>query len=162
MTSDRYSPTRLLPHLLFLCLPFSASMDASKSGLTIGLVADQQDFHDGGCELALSSSHSDAIPSEKFIFLSDFNGRAVMNINSRDIRLALVRSTMSKEAEKVGDHSKFWYTAAGGISVEVDYTVTAVCPPADESCEVSHYNALLLVRSGSGAKTISAHGLCGT
>lgn len=148
--------------VLAVCL-LGWSLPCSKgapSALRFGVVADQGDFHDGGCELLLSSDSSDPYRSERYVFMSDFNGRAVMNINGHDTRFTLVRSTESRKQPRKGDRSSYWY-ASGSIKVEVDYTVTGVCPPDDESCEVFYYRAMIHVTSGPLRKSIVAHGLCG-
>jgi hypothetical protein len=150
--------TPLLSILWFL-LPFSVV--AASDGPAVGVVANQDDFHDGGCELVLSSDRSDRYGTDRYIFMSDFNGRAVMNLDGHDIRLMLVRSTESRKQPKIGRHTRFWYSS-GLISVEIDYTLTGVCRPDDESCEVFYYNAVIRVQSGLFAKTVRAKGLCGT
>ena len=121
----------------------------------------QVEFHDGGCELLSASDEPAGYHADRYIFMSDFNGRAVMNINGRDLRLALVRSMDSRKQPKIGDRSRYWYSS-GATSVQVDYTVIGACPPDDESCEVFYYNAVIRVRTGSLTKTVSARGLCGT
>jgi hypothetical protein len=146
-----------------LCLSgFSLTLSegAPRSALTFGVVVNQEGFHDGGCELLFSSDSSDPYSSERYIFVSDFNGHAAMNINGHDIRFTLVRSTESRKQPKKGDRSTFWY-ASCPIAVKVDYTVTGVCPPDDESCEVFYYRAMIHVTSGPLRKSVAAHGLCG-
>lgn len=61
-----------------LSLPVAQS--APKKALAVGVVADRVEFKNGGCELLLSSDPSDPFGSERYVFMSDFNGRAVMNI----------------------------------------------------------------------------------
>jgi hypothetical protein len=152
--------TFLLVALCLSGLPLTVSQGAPKNALTLGVVANQEDFHDGGCELLSSSDSSDPYSSERYIFMSDFNGRAAMNINGHDTRFTLVRSTESRKQPKKGDRSTYWY-ASGPTTVEVDYTVTGVCPPDDESCEVFYYRAMIHVTSGVLRKSVAAHGLCG-
>jgi hypothetical protein len=112
--------------LWWFLLPFSVS--AASHRTPIGVIANQADFHEGGCELVLASDHADPYGTDRFIFMSDYNGGAVMNLNSHDIRLTLVRSMESGKEPKVGDRTRFWYTS-GQISVEVDYTLSQLCPP---------------------------------
>jgi hypothetical protein len=138
----------------------SSGQSAPKKSPTVGVVTDQVEFENGGCQLLPSSDHSDPFNSERFVFMSDFNGRAVMNINGHDILFNLVRSTDTRKQPRKGDRSQYWYSA-GSISVEVDYTVTGVCPPDDESCEVSDYRATIRITAASARRSITAHGLCG-
>jgi hypothetical protein len=149
--------TALAVCLFGLSLP--SSQGAPKSTLKLGVVVDQKDFQDGGCGLLLASDSSYAC--ERYVFMSDYNGRAVMNINGLDTRFTLIRSNESRGRIKKGDRSSYWY-ASGSIVVEVDYTVTDVCPPDDESCEVFYYQAMIHVTSGRLKQSIAAHGLCGT
>jgi hypothetical protein len=160
--ADFQRPARLVPFLVFFLalLPITLRA-AAKTVITVGVVTDQEDFHDGGCELLSASDHSDAYRSERYIFMSNFNGQAVMNINGHDLRLTLVRSIDPRKEPKIGDRSRYWY-ASGLISVQLDYTVTGSCARDDESCEVFYYNAVIRVLSGSITKTAFAHGLCGT
>jgi hypothetical protein len=109
--------------LFALCLSdfsLTVSQGAPKNALALGVVVNQGGFHDGGCELLLSSDSSDPYSSERYIFLSDFNGRAAMNINGHDTQFTLVRSTESRKQPKKGDRSRYWY-ASGPTTVEVDY-----------------------------------------
>jgi hypothetical protein len=139
-------------------LSLPGSQGASKRTLTVGVVADQEEFHESGCELLLSP---DSYSSERYVFMSHFNGQAVMNIDGHDLRFKLVRSTDSQKEPRKGDRSRYWY-ASGSITVEVDYTVTGICPPDDESCEVIYYRAIIHISSGPLKKSIVAHGLCGS
>jgi hypothetical protein len=126
--------------------------------LIVGIVKDGHEFHEGGCELLLPT---DSDRSERYVFLSDFDGRAVMNINGHDIRLTLIRSNASDQPSKKGDRSSYWYKA-GELEVRVDYTVSGLCPPKDESCEVVRYTAVIQVTRQSARQAVPAHGICGT
>jgi hypothetical protein len=126
--------------------------------LIVGIVKDGHEFHEGGCELLLPT---DSDRSERYVFLSDFDGRAVMNINGRDTRLTLVRSNASDQPSKKGDRSSYWYKA-GDLEVRVDYTVSGLCPPKDESCEAVRYTAVIQVTRQSMRQAVPAHGICGT
>ena len=144
--------------LCLFALSVQFSQAAPHNKLTLGVVANQEDFHDGGCQLLASSDSSFRL--ERYIFMSDFDGHAVMNIDGHDIQLALVRSEEDRTQTKKGDRSKFWY-ASGPINVEVDYTVTSECPPDNESCEVFGYRAIIHVVSRSKKRSVAAHGICG-
>ena len=69
----------------------------------------------------------DPYSSNRYVFMSDFENRAVMNINGQDTRLTLVRSTDTNREPRKGDRTKYWYSS-GSIAVEIDYTVTGACP----------------------------------
>lgn len=136
------------------------SPGASRDSLTVGVIANQNDFHTGGCDLVRSSDHADPYRAERFIFLSDFDHRAMMNINGQDVLLRLVRSTETQDKLNVGQRTIFWYTS-GSISVRVDYKLTHVCEPDDEKCETFGYSATIRVRLGSASKSVAAEGICG-
>jgi hypothetical protein len=121
-------------------------------------VADRQKFQESGCELLLPT---DSRRSERYVFLSDFNSRAVMNINGQDVELSLVRSKESTRSVKKGDRSSFWY-AGDGIEARVDYVVTGLCPPDDESCEVIYYSATIHLTTRFSKRDVKAYGVCGS
>jgi hypothetical protein len=143
--------------MLVACLYTPVVRPDQAGALTVGVVKDHRDFEEGGCELLLTP---DFDKSARYVFMSDLDGRAVMNINGHDKRFRLVRSTESNVEPRKRDRSRYWY-ASGSITVEVDYTVTGVCPPNDESCEVTYYRAVIYVTSGPLKRSIAAYGLCG-
>lgn len=96
----------------------------------------------------------------KYILMSDYEEHAAMNINGRDVKLKLVNSQELKRGFKVGDHSSFRYRG-DDFDVEVVYTVTGVCKPNDEKCEVDDYKATITVTSGSAKQSVTARGICG-
>ena len=98
----------------------------------------------------------------KYVFASDYQEHAAMNIDGRDVKLKLVNSQELKLGFKVGDHSTFRYHGADSYDVEVIYTVTGVCKPDDEKCEVTEFNAVITVTSGSASCSLPAHGICGS
>lgn len=131
---------------------------APKSALTVGPVIDQDDFLGGRCEVV--SAEPD-FGSQRYIFISDLKGRAVMNINGRDTQLKLVRSTKSRKPPRKGDRSTYWY-ASEAIVVRVDYTFDGACPPDVDTCEIfGYYRATIQVTAGSLKKSIAGPGLCG-
>jgi len=129
-----------------------------KEDIAVGIVKDVREFHQGGCELLRTT---DKYASERYVFLSNFEGSAVMNLNGRDTKLMLIRETKAKGDLKERDRSSAWYRA-GAVEVRVDYTVSGFCPPDHESCEVIYYNATVVVSRQGVQKTVLAHGLCGS
>ena len=97
----------------------------------------------------------------KYVFASDYEEHAAMNINGRDVKLKLVNSQELIPGFKVGGHSSFRYHD-DSFDVQVIYTVTGVCKPDDEKCEVNEYNATITVTSGSTKQIVTAHGICGS
>jgi hypothetical protein len=161
---------RKLRVVLLLCTCFSVlpngylpgqtrrSEKDSARQLMVGIIKDRSGFDEGGCELLLPR---DSYTSERYVFLSDLQGRAVMNLGGLDIRLTLARPEESGSTPPKGDLSRHWYRGKN-LQVRVDYTVSGLCPPDDESCEVIYYDAEIHLVSGRSQWTLAAHGLCGT
>ncbi len=126
--------------------------------ITIGVVQDASEFTESGCTLWLPSERYSAAHS---IFLSDYEGHAIVNLDGRDTKLNLVRSKEPKEEPRKGDRSSYWYKG-DVIVVRVDYVVTGLCPADDESCEVVYYHATIVVANRSVKQTIAAQGICGS
>jgi hypothetical protein len=137
-----------------------AADDASRR-LTIGSVVEENYLSRGGCSLQLP--HEFANREGNYIFVSDFEEHALINVDGVDTHLALVKSKGPdvKERGQMGEHSTYAY-AGHGIEVEVDYVVTGGCPPSSGSCKVTHYDAILTVRRGKAHKTMAAKAVCGT
>jgi hypothetical protein len=85
---------------------------------------------------------------------------AYIKVNGKNLKLQPVAASDTNAKERVGKRSWETYTA-GGLKIRLDKTVTWVCPPKDEACEVTYYKATLTV-SGKG-QTITEHltGNCG-
>ncbi len=145
--------------LVFAILVISTTKAKQQSLPTIGYIRNSDDFdNNAGCSLWVSMDQSNDV--NRHVFLSDFDGHARMNIGGRDIALILKKSSELKEL-KVGDRETHRYVG-NGVEVVVDYVVTHVCAPDDESCEVWSINAGVLARNASGKQSVRAHGICGT
>lgn len=143
----------------FLAVVVALGQNVPRAVVHVGYVKDRTGYSEAGCELLLPA---DTYQSERYIFLSGFDGNAVMNINGRDSDLKLLRSQPRRDPEPaIGGRSSFWY-GAGPVKVRVDYVVTGLCPPDSESCEVVYYRAVITVTRGSARRVIVARGLCGT
>jgi hypothetical protein len=158
------------PAIWILCLVAAGSCDFGlhaqqpprkpRGGqLTIGILKNTDDFDGAGC--SLWNIKDRRYMSGKYVFISDYDEHARMNINGRDVKLKLVNSQELKAGFKVGDHSFFRYRG-DGFDVEVVYTVTGVCEPNDEKCEVDEYNATITVTNRSTKQILTAHGICGS
>ncbi len=139
--------------------PAATSAATSRTPPTVGFIHDPEAFDGAGCSLWLLTDNT--YSARRSIFVSDFDGNAAVNINRRDWALRLVTSEEPKGAPRKGDHSTFRYHS-GGIEVIIKYIVTGTCAPNDESCEVTYYNATVVIRAPTGARVLSAHGLCGS
>lgn len=128
--------------------------------LAVAVVRDTTAF-DGiaGCSLWLHSEPEYSV--KRYVFLSDDDGHAVMNINGRDIKLNLVRMYEPKRLLRKGTRSTYRYSAPG-INVLLNYVVTGACAPDDESCEVIPYDAAITITATSSKQNLRAHGICGS
>ena len=129
--------------------------------LTIGTVAAEIDRSNGGCSLQLPRGFANR--EGNYVFVSDFEGQALMNVDGVDTHLAFLKSKGQdvKQRGQLGEHSTYWY-AGDGIEVEVDYVATGGCPAGNDSCKITHYDAILTVKHGKAHKTVAAKGVCGT
>jgi len=132
-----------------------------KGGLKIGFIKDFSEYEgNAGCTLRLPQD--DKKDRKNFIFLSDYDDNAVVNVDGKDVNLKLkVRKEPKGEDLKVGQKSEEDYTGTG-VKVHVDYVTTWVCPPDDESCEVTSFNAIVIVTRGNSRKAVRVKGVCGS
>jgi hypothetical protein len=100
--------------------------------------------------------------SQKYLFLSELgSNEGWMNINGKDTKLKFVKTTQNtRRRARVGDRFYEEYSAPG-VKVRIDYVTKWVCPPRDESCEVTNYDVSITVTKGKSSKTIKAKGSCG-
>jgi hypothetical protein len=127
--------------------------------LKIGNVANDLSLN-GGCALQLPRQY--ARKEGKFVFISDFENRALVNVNGTDISVTLVtpKGGGQKHEPAIGERSTFEY-AGEGIEIRIDYLVTGVCPQRSESCGVTYYDAILTIRHGKQSKSVAAKAVCG-
>jgi hypothetical protein len=126
---------------------------------TIGFVQNANEFDGAGCTLWLPDDQNHS--AKRRVLVSDFDKRAIMNIDGRDTPLMLVESKERKGEPQKGDHSSFRYRGKG-IEATIGYVVVGLCAPDDESCEVISYDASLTVTTRSGRRVLTAHGVCGS
>ena len=114
----------------------------------------------GGCGCSLALNLAD-IRKGRFVFIQDEGEPAYINLDGKDLKLEEVDSGGSEAVpEKVGDRSWVAYVA-GDVKVRIDRTVTRVCDPKDESCEVTYYKAVLTITRKTQEAIVKAIGLCG-
>jgi hypothetical protein len=82
----------------FFAVVTAPGQNAPRAVLNVGYVKDHTGYSEPGCELLLPA---DTYKSERYIFLSVFDGDAVMNINGRDSDLKLLRSQPRLDPEPV-------------------------------------------------------------
>lgn len=100
---------------------------------------------------------------ERYIFFSsieDDDKTAWMDVDGKDIKLKLVKSSESKRRERVGTRSSMTY-AAGDLTVSITLVATRVSKPNDENCESTDYKATFRLKRGTERRVIGAVGWCG-
>lgn len=146
--------------ILCFATPVQATAAHAKAdhAVKVGTLIGMHGFTEGGCILL---HPSDSYQSDRYVFLSDFDGNALMSINGVETKLRSARSRENRRAPKVGERSSAWYTGRG-VQVRIDFVVSDLCPVDDESCEVIYYKAVVRVVNGPSATSLKAHGLCGS
>ena len=152
------TPQRLVCFVVLLAALFAHPLQAQHT-VVIRFVRNTSEFDGAGCSLWLPADHSHS--DRRYIFISDLDDHAIMNINGRDVQLKPAGSTERKSEAKKGDRTIYRYRG-DGVEVVVNYTVTGVCAPNDESCEATKYGAAITVTSGSAKRVVAAQGVCGS
>jgi hypothetical protein len=146
--------------LLFLLVPFlvvvSVSVTAQQRNL-VGVL--RMSNRADGCGCYFSFNKADDQARRLMFFESDQNMGIWINIDGRDTRLGLVRKSKVNRL-RVGSRLTSQY-AAGDVTVDLVKTVIWVCPPRDESCEITKYSAVFTVRKGNRTQVVRAVGSCG-
>lgn len=150
---------RILASSAFVFVFFAAA--AVSAQVKIGDLKDPDD-RVMGCSCAIQRPEEAKDPaSQKFLFLSETGTtEAWMNINGRDTKLKLVKTTVNDSGE-FGLGSRYYdeYTAPG-IKIRLDHKVTWVCPPNDEECEHAKYETTITVTKGKASQTLKAVMTC--
>jgi len=133
--------------------------DSTSSTMKVGIVKNRDSFDGAGCSLQMPTDYQKH--NDRCVFLSDFEDNATININGKDIKLKLVGRREPEREPRNGDRSVFNY-ATQRIKVRVDFLVTGVCDPNDESCEVTYYDATLTITRGRTIRMVRTKGICGT
>jgi hypothetical protein len=116
-----------------------------------------------GCGLQFPSDSS--FNSGSSIFVSDWSGRALMNINGVDVTMYGGGNFESERRYRRGD--RFYGSYSGGnTSVRVNYVVTDTCDETENRCRLTYVRATLRVtrRPEAGqllGRSYSATGACG-
>lgn len=103
--------------------------------------------------------------SERYLLFSEIveegEKTAWMNIEGRDVKLALASKTDPKGKERIGSRSTRRYLGEKQIVVDATYITTRLCKPDEESCESTQYVATFKVRKGKKGQVVKAVGSCG-
>jgi hypothetical protein len=142
--------------LTFMTVALAQSNSPISNRLILGPVEDP----DFGCGCWLSRTKLDG-RNRRFVFMSPLDGSAYINLNQKTITLRLIAESRDKKrGPRVGDRSWAIYSD-GNVRLRIDYIVTTVCDPKDESCEVTYYNAIMTVTRNQQKAVVHTSGLCG-
>jgi hypothetical protein len=135
------------------------SRSVAGDGPTLGIVQGTHDFYnEPGCKLWL---RTESETTDRYVFVSDYNGNALLNISGHDVHLKLVRSREPKREARKGDRSSYWYKG-DDVTVRVDRVVTQLCRPDDENCEIIGSEGTIVVTTRSAKRIVAARGICGS
>lgn len=126
---------------------------------TIGTILDASIA--GGCHCSVNKvSQSGEKIWDQYLFAADYEGKARLNVDGRDVNL---RETERKE--KPGEYgvcSGQGCTYSGdGITATVDYKETRRCPPEPTECEVTDYDVKITVLKNGQQQSVTGKGQCG-
>ncbi|MBS1811878.1 MAG: hypothetical protein JST84_27200 [Acidobacteria bacterium] len=149
----------LITTFLIFALPLSSTRaDFATDAVKIGFIKNRGEFDGCGCSLWLATDRKQR--ESRLVFVDDLGETALMNIDGKDVKLPHLRHYERQAKLKVGDKS-WWEYQKNDLKVRLDFVVTKVCPPKDESCEVTHYNAQLSVTRGAQKQILKTKGTCG-
>lgn len=98
--------------------------------------------------------------SQKIVFWSEFDKKAVLNINGKDTTFKLVKEGKRPAKEKIGSRFSDEY-AANGITIRLDYLTTRVCLKGEEECEATSYDVTITATKGDLKTIVKTKGACG-
>ena len=137
----------------------ASSLKAVQQPLRVSNIKDTSVVDGCGCYFQFPSEWEKKA-FDKNVFMQSIDGTAAwMNIDGKDVRL-MPDGPGKGSGEKVGSRSSEKYKATG-ISVLIDFVVTRVCDPDDESCESTSYDATFTVTKAGRKRVVKAKGLCG-
>jgi hypothetical protein len=113
-----------------------------------------------GCSCSYSLK-SKGISKDQFIFMSDIGfGNAIMNIKGKTVKIIPLGIDDIPKNAKVGDKflQRYHYES---IQLIFENTISFVCSPFDEGCEVVKFDSKLTVEDGSNEEVYQVQGDCG-
>jgi hypothetical protein len=143
-----------------LLLP-GASMVAGQKSQLIGNIKNSKVVDGCGCYFQFPAE-SKKKGSKLFVFWSESDEEALMNIDGRDEKLKLVNATEPKGGFKVGARTSMKYTNSDrSVTIIMDRVITRVCPKDDEDCEFIGYDATITITKGDLKQEVKVTGGCG-
>jgi hypothetical protein len=122
----------------------------------VGIVQNPDDFDGYGCRFQLASDYEKR--NDRHVFVSSLDEEAIMNIDGSDVRLS--RIGFEAGADNNGNRFVDQYRR-DELAVRIELEVTRRCSPSDENCEVTLYDAVIVVTRGTSTHTVTTKGFCG-
>ena len=114
-----------------------------------------------GCGCAFQNLTEAKKPrSQKIVFWSEFDNKAILNINGKDTTFTLVEKAKRPAKEKLGSRFSEKYVA-GDVTIKIDYLTTRVCLKGEEECEATSYDVIITASKGDQKTIIKTKGACG-
>lgn len=114
-----------------------------------------------GCGCAFQTLAEAKKPrSQKIVFWSEFDKKAVLNINGKDTIFKVVKEGKRPAKQKIGSRFTDEY-AANGITVKVDYLTTHICLKDDLEYEATSYDLAIMASKGNIKTIVKTRGACG-
>lgn len=146
----------------FLIVMFSAfggtQTFAQTQKLTVGNLKGS-DYLGCGCSFQ-TLTEAKKPHSQKIVFWSEYDNKAILNINGKDTKFKLTKKGKRPSKEKIGSRHSDEYTA-NGIIVKVDYLTTRICLKGEEECEATSYNVTITASKGNLKTIVKTKGACG-
>jgi hypothetical protein len=113
-----------------------------------------------GCGCTFTPVRAERQFPEKYLFISDAEGRAYMNLDGRDTALREVgrKQAPGEYGYCAGSRCTF---AADSITATVDFLEVERCPPEPTECEVTGYEVTITVERDGMKERVKGKGECG-
>ena len=113
-----------------------------------------------GCGASISFNKKDD-ENRRYVFVENMDEEPFMKMNGKIVFPKYVRTISSQGDSKIGDKSIEVYTINGDVKMEVEWTITWLCPKNDESCEVTYYDVVMTLTQHSSKKIYKLFGRVG-
>lgn len=145
--------------LLFIFIAFGSTRTFAQTQKLAVANLKGKDYLGCGCAFQ-TLAETKKSRSQKIVFWSEFDKKAILNINGKDTTFKLVKEGKRPAKQKIGSRFSDEY-AAYGITVKVDYLTTRVCLKGDEECEATSYDVIITASKGNNKTIVKTKGACG-
>ena len=135
--------------------PQAISTSSLRSSFKLGYVKNG----DIGCGCYFARNKAE-LQNRRYLYIHGMDESAYINVNGKNIKLHRFAPIYEPIREKIGQRSWGKFTA-GNIKIRLEKTVTKICDPNDEDCEVTNYKATMTVTKKAQKIIVKLIGLCG-